>query len=130
MSRALLTLNGKVERDRAIAWIQKAPTGTRVTFQAEKRSLPQNDRLWLCLTEISRQLLWHGQKYTTGEWKDYFMHAYRGEKWMPFEDGGMVPIGRATSDLAKHEFGELMTLMEAFCARQNVKLPWDEEVSA
>lgn len=54
------------------------------------------------------------------------MHAYRGEKWMPFEDGGMVPIGRSTSDLGKDEFGDLMALVEAFCARQNIGLPWVE----
>jgi len=126
VSRAILSLSNPETRKRAAVWIAKAPPGTRVEFKAPKRSIPQNSRLWLLLTAISR-LSWQGQKYSPDEWKDYFMHAYRGEKWMPAEDGGMVPIGRSTSDLSKHEFGELMELMEAFCARQGVKLPWVED---
>lgn len=81
--------------------------------------------MWLILQKCSC-LIWHGQTYTEAEWKDYFMHAYRGEKWMPFEEGGMIPIGRSTSKLSKAEFSELMALMEAFCARQNIDLPWIE----
>ena len=125
MSRAALVLSSNDIRKRAIDWIQKAPFGTRVEYKAPKRSIPQNDRLWLILTAVSK-LDWRGQKYSPADWKDYFMHAYRGEKWMPAEDGGMVPIGRSSSDLSKHEFGELMELIQAFCARQNIKLPWDE----
>ncbi len=105
--------------------LKNAAKGTRVEFKAPKRSTPQNERMWLILTAISK-LEWHGQRYTPMEWKDYMMHAYRGEKWMPAEDGGMVPIGRSTSDLSKHEFGELMELMESFCARHGINLPWVE----
>lgn len=129
MGRALVTIHSDADRERAARWLTQMPQGGRVEFKDAKRTLPQNDRMWLILTAVSR-LSWHGQRYSTEEWKDYFMHAYRGEKWMPSEDGGMVPIGRSTSDLAKDEFGEFMTLMEAFCARQQVSLPWDEEVAA
>ena len=125
MSRALIVLNSTADRDRAISWCKQAPPGARITFQDGKRSVPQNDRLWLILDRVSKQLLWHGQHYSDAEWKDYFMHAFRGEKWMPAEDGGMVPIGRATSQLSKDEFGEFMALIEAFCARQGVGLPWE-----
>ncbi len=125
MTRHLVTLYSDSDRARATACVNSALTGTRLEFKGPVRSIPQNDRLWLMLTIISK-LDWHGQRYTPDEWKDYFMHAYRGEKWMPAEDGGMVPIGRSTSQLSKHEFGELMTLMEAFCARQNINLPWVE----
>lgn len=127
MSRHTLHIWSEADRKRARQYVEQAPPGTRLEFKAVKRSLPQNDRLWSLLTEVSRQLVWRDQKYTPEEWKDYFMHAYRGEKWMPFEDGGMVPIGRATSQLSKHEFGELMELIEAFCARQNISLPWAQE---
>ncbi len=125
MTRHLVTLYSDSDRARATACINSALAGTRLEFKGPVRSIPQNDRLWLMLTIISK-LDWHGQRYTPDEWKDYFMHAYRGEKWMPAEDGGMVPIGRSTSQLSKHEFGELMTLMETFCARQNINLPWVE----
>lgn len=122
----LVSLYSSEDRARALQWVSAAPIGSRLEFKDPKRSLPQNDRMWLILAKISQKLNWHGQKYSEDEWKDYFMHAYRGEKWMPAEEGGMVPIGRSTSQLSKEEFGELMALMEAFCARQNINLPWVE----
>ncbi len=125
MSRLVLTVYTDDDRVKASTRIISAPAGTRLEFKAPKRSLPQNDRMWLILSKVAK-LDWRGQHYSETEWKDYFMHAYRGEKWMPAEDGGMVPIGRSTSDLSKTEFGELMELMEAFCARQNINLPWVE----
>ncbi len=78
------------------------------------------------LTRVSEQLLWHGQKYTTEELKDYIFHALRGEKWMPFEEGGMIPIGRSTSALTMDEHSELTTLIEAFATRQGVVLFEDD----
>lgn len=120
MGRAVLTLPRGA--DKAREWIARAPHGTRVTFQGPKRSTPQNDRMWALLTDVSTQLVWHGQRYSPEEWKDYFMHAYRGEKWMPAEEGGMVPIGRATSKLSKEEHSELTTIIEAFAARHGVEL--------
>lgn len=129
MSRHIITLHSTADRERAVKYTVDALYGTRIEFKDPKRSLPQNDRLWLILDRVSK-LSWHGQTYTAEEWKDYFMHAYRGEKWMPFEEGGLIPIGRSTSQLAKNEFGELMTLIEAFCARNNIALPWDVEAVA
>lgn len=126
MSRALLILATDESRRKAAAWATNAPQGTRVEFRGPKRSTPQNDRLWLLLTRVSKHLIWHGQKYSEEEWKDYFLHAYRGEKWMPAEDGGMVPVGRSTSNLSRADFSEFMTLIEAFCARQEISLPWAE----
>ncbi len=125
MSRHVMTVQTTTDKAIAHSYIDTAPVGTRLEFQDPKRSIPQNERMWLILGKVS-QIDWRGQRYSPEEWKDYFMHAYRGEKWMPAEDGGMVPIGRATSKLSKAEFGELMELMEAFCARQNINLPWVE----
>lgn len=120
MGRALIVINGKAARDKAMAWLTKAPINTRVEFKSARRSIPQNDRMWAMLTDISAQLEWHGQKYLPDDWKDYFMHALRRMRWMPDEDGGMVPVGMRTSDLGKDEMGDLMTLMEAFGARHGV----------
>jgi hypothetical protein len=125
MSRALIVIHSDADRERAAKQCRNAPDYARVEFTEKKRSGDQNDRMWLILDRVSK-LNWHGQRYTTDEWKDYFMHAYRGEKWMPFEEGGMIPIGRSSSKLSTAEFSELMTLMEAFCARQNINLPWVE----
>ncbi len=45
---------------------------------------------------------------------------------MPFEEGGMIPIGRSTSTLTMDEHSELTALIEAFAARQGVVLFEDE----
>ena len=128
MSRATLFLNTDADRKKAASWVRQAPAGTRVDFVENKRSVDQNSRMWCLLTAVADQLTWHGQKYDTASWKDYFMHAYRGERWMPAEDGGMVPIGRSTSKLTKEEHSDLTAIIEAFCARQGVDLR--EEVAA
>jgi len=122
MGRALLVLNGTSARDKAVEWVRKAPAGTRVEFRSSKRSLPQNDRMWALLTKISDQLVWHGEKYPPEAWKDYFMHSLEGAKFMPHEEGGMIPIGRRTSRLTKDEHSDLTELIEAFAARQGVDL--------
>lgn len=90
MGRALLVLSSDAIREKAKAWVDKAPPLSRITFQGPKRTLPQNDRQWWLLTAISEQLVWHGQRYSPDEWKEYMMHALRKARWMPDEDGGMV----------------------------------------
>jgi hypothetical protein len=120
MSRALLILDSPQNRQRAHAWVIKAPFGTRLEFKAARRSTDQNAKMWCCLTEVASQLEWHGQKYTAEDWKDYFMHAMRRARWMPSEDGGLVPIGMRTSDLSKGEMVELIELVLAFGAEHGV----------
>lgn len=120
MSRALVILRSSAERSKAASWCHKLPSGTRVEFKETKRTIPQNDRMWAMLTDVSTQLTWHGQRYTPDDWKDYFMHALRKARWMPDEDGGMVPIGMRTSDLSVSEMGDLMEVMAAFGARHGV----------
>lgn len=120
MSRAFLVLDSKAKRAKAAHWLALAPDGTRVEFKRPRRSLEQNALLWSRLTELSEQLTWHGQRYTPEDWKDYSMHALRKARWMPDEDGGMVPIGLRSSDLSKDEMRDLLDLIEAFGARNGV----------
>ena len=122
MSRWQRTLWSDHDRELVKAWIDKAPKGFRVKLQETKRTVPQNDRMWAMLTAISVQLVWRGQRYTPDQWKDYFIHALRGGAFMPDEDGGMVPIGRSSSRLAKQEFSLLMEIIEGFCERNGVDL--------
>lgn len=120
---ALLVLAGPIIRVRAQHWIEIAPAYTRVTFEGPKRSLDQNSAMWLWLTAISEQLDWHGQKYTADDWKDYMMHALRKARWMPDEDGGMLPIGLRSSKLSKAQMSDLLELIMAFAARHSVTIP-------
>lgn len=122
MSRATLVLAGDAEKARAHAWIKAAPTNTRVEFKAPRRSLPQNDRMWAMLTEIARQVDWHGIRLSADDWKIVFLDALKREvRMVPNIDGnGFVSLGRSSSDLSKAEMGDLMELIAAFGASHGV----------
>jgi hypothetical protein len=124
MGRAVLILNGKVDREKAARWIAKAPVGTRVEFKASKRSIPQNDRMWAMLTVLSENLLWHGQRLTPDDWKLVMLDGLSQEvRAVPAIDGrGFVNLGRSSSSLTKDEMTQLMDLMEAFAAQHGVNL--------
>ena len=122
MSRALLVLYSDAMRAKAIDWIRKAPKETRVTFQGPKRSLDQNSRLWAMLTDVSEQLVWHGQKLSTEDWKLVFLAGLNQEmRVVPNISGnGFVPLGRSSSQLSVAEMKELQDLIEAFGAQHDV----------
>lgn len=119
MSRWTFIVTDRI-RAKLHAWIDRAPVGMLVEFREAKRTSEQNAKQWPMLTDISQQLLWHGQHYPPEDWKDFLMHQLRGGRWMPAEDGGMVPIGFRTSELTKAEFSDLIEIMYAFGARNGV----------
>ncbi len=123
MSRALVVIYGKQDRDKVIAWAEKAPAGTRVEFKAAKRTLPQNDRFWAMLTDVAQQVPWHGIKLTPDDWKLIFLDALKREvRMVPNIDGnGFVNLGRSSSDLGKEEMSDLMELISAFGANHGVQ---------
>lgn len=123
MARALLTLRDSDDREKAGRWAMAAPLGTRVEFKAPKRSIPQNDKLWACLTEIATQVDWYGQKLTAEDWKDVFTASLRKARVVPGLDAGsFVVLGLHTSSLSKSEFSDLLELMHAFAAERGVTL--------
>jgi len=103
------------------------PTGWRIVFQEPKRTVDQNSRMWVLLTAISTQLVWHGQRYAPEDWKDHFCHILHGGRFMPSEDGGMIPIGRSTSKLSKQEHTLLQEIIEGFAERHGVDLKQEAE---
>lgn len=122
MSRALITLYGKADRERAIDWIERMTAGTRVEFKKAKRSLDQNSKMWANLTDISTQLRWHGMKLSPDDWKLVMLDGLKRElRLVPNIDGtGFVNLGRSSSDLSKTEMADLLTLIEAFGAQHGV----------
>jgi hypothetical protein len=122
MSRAVLVLANPDIRAKASNWIAKAPPGTRVEFSAPKRSLDQNAKLWACLTDISEQVAWHGQKLSPDDWKLVFMDALNREmRIVPAIDGrGFVNLGRSSSKLSVGEMCDLIELIQAFGAQHGV----------
>lgn len=123
MSRAMLTIHGAADRERACKWIAQAPFGTRIEFKATKRSLPQNDLMWALLTELARQLEWHGQKLTPDDWKLVMLDGLKRElRIVPNIDGnGFVNLGRSSSDLSKAEMGDLIELIQMFGSKHDVQ---------
>lgn len=134
MSRAMLTLRSAAEREQAIQWVRKAPTGSRVEFKGPARSLDQNSRFWAMLTSVAVQGRIDGRRFNTEQWKLMFMHAYaegRGIeiKYLPaLNRPGMVPCGRSSSDLSVGEMSELMDFISAWGAENNIKFHGQEEL--
>lgn len=123
MSRALLTIKSNAERERALNWVRKAPFGTRLEFKAAKRTLPQNDRMWAMLTDVSRQKEHiNGVKYTPDQWKVIFMAACGREfAFIPSLDGStFIPWGQSSSDLSKAEMTNLIEFMFAWGAENGM----------
>jgi len=131
MSRALLVLWNDAQRAKAIDWIRRAPKETRVTFQGPKRTMPQNDRFWAMLTDLSEQLVWHGQKLSPEDWKLVVMSGLNQEmRLVPNMAGnGFVPLGRSSSRLSVAEMKELQDLIEAFGNQHGVKFHREEEAA-
>jgi hypothetical protein len=131
MSRALVTVNSRTDRERAAKWAMQAPTGTRIEFKETKRSLPQNDRFWASLTDVAVQLPWHGIKLSPTDWKLIFLDALKRElRMVPNIDGtGFVNLSRSSSDLSKGEMSDLLELIYAFGAQHGVVFH-DQEAAA
>ena len=129
MSRATLILANDDIRAKAIAWVRKAPAGTRVEYKAPQRTLEQNARMWAMLTDVATQLEWHGLKLSPDDWKLLMLDALKTElRLVPnLEGNGFVNLGRSSSDLSKDEMGQLMDLIEAFGANHGVVFHWREE---
>ena len=132
MSRHLLVLNSTAIRERASRYIAQAPSGTRVEFKAAKRSLPQNDFMWSMLSDIARELPWHGVKLTPTDWKLMFLDALKRElRIVPNLDGnGFVNLSRSSSDLSKNEMGDLLELIREFGARHGITFIDQREAAA
>jgi hypothetical protein len=122
MTRATLVLVSPEIRQRAAHWAAKLPEGTRIDFKAPKRSIPQNDRMWAMLTDVSAQLPWHGIRLSADDWKLIFLDALKRElRMVPNLHGtGFVNLGRSSSDLSKEEMTNLIELIHAFGANHGV----------
>ena len=132
MSRAMIVLNSKAERERAAAWAHKLPPGTRIEFKAPRRTLPQNDLFWAVLTDVARQCSVNGRRFITEEWKLMFLTAYAEEtgleiKYLPaVHRAGMVPSSRSSSDLSVKEMSELIEWIFAWGTEQDPPVIWSE----
>ena len=91
-------------------------------LRPEKRSDPQNRRMWAMLTDISAQVDWYGKRLTPEDWKHIFSSSMKKLDVVPNLDGtGFVALGQQTSKMTKAEMSDMQTLMEAFGAERGVQ---------
>ena len=128
---ATIIVNSEGQRNKALRWLNEAEIdrGFTVTFRRNRRTTPQNARMWAMLTDVSEQLSWHGIKYQPEDWKLIFMDALGHELRMcpNIQGTGMVNLGRSSSKLSKGEMSDLMEVIAAFGARHGVTFKDDPE---
>jgi len=90
-------------------------------IKKNRRSIGQNALMWALLSDISRQVEWHGQKLTKKDWKWIFTAAIRRQRMVPGVDGGMVYLGEPTSGMSKQEMSDLIELIYSFGAEHQVE---------
>lgn len=100
--------------------ITAADVGQVVQITDPTRNLEQNALLWPLLECVSRQVIWHGKKLTTFEWKDVFTSALKRSTIVPGIDGGFVVCGQSTSKMTKKDFSDLIEIIYAFGSEHNV----------
>lgn len=92
-----------------------------------RRSTEQNSMLWALLTDVSRQVNWHGMTLTPDDWKDLFTASLRQQRLVPAIDGnGFVALGARTSRMSKPELSQLLELILAFGTERGVAWTHDE----
>jgi len=94
----------------------------KVTVEPYKptRSVEQNDKMWALLGEVSAQVVWHGQKLSSDDWKNVFSAALKGQRTVPGIDGGFVVFGTSTSKMTVTDMMDMIELIYAFGAEHDV----------
>ena len=94
-----------------------------LTVRRETRSLKQNNVMWSCLTDLSKQVKWFGKQLTPEDWKDFITGHLNGQDLVPNMDGtGFISIGRgrSTSDMTVKEMVAVIDLCYVFGSEQGV----------
>jgi hypothetical protein len=129
MSKHLVILNSRHDRERAARAIAAAPAGSVVEVRAPKRTSDQNSLLWAMLSQISMAKP-QGRHHTPEVWKALFMHAAgHAVQFEPGLDGSPFPIGFRSSKLTKAQFSNLIEFILAYAAEQGVVLSTEAEAA-
>lgn len=130
MSRVLIIVRTSADREKAMILCKNIAWGGRIEFKDPKRTLPQNDKMWALLTEVSDQVPWYGHKLAPTDWKTLFVDALqrhisaerRFARIVPALDcNGYVDLKMSTSGLTIDEMTRLIELIYEFGARHFVR---------
>ena len=127
--KKIFKLVSETIKNNLIDFVRSLPTDSKnplvVCIQEMTRTLEQNARMWATLTDISKQVIWHGLKLTPEEWKHVFTATLKGQKTVPNLDStGFIVLGQSTRAMSKRELSNLLELAYSFGAERNVK--WSE----
>ncbi|OFV47336.1 MULTISPECIES: recombination protein NinB [Oligella] len=126
MSKQVFYLAHDSARANAIKAIQEAPEGYRVVITPRTRTIDQNNLMWSCLNDLSKQVEWviNGKKTKLApeDWKDVASASLKQETRISqgFE-GGVVLLGQRTSKMNIKEMTDLIAVIHAFGDEQGVK---------
>lgn len=121
------TLAHAMARLRAIDAVRAAPDGMVVEIRAKSRSLDQNARMWAMLTDLSRQLKWCDRDLSPADWKCLMTAHLKRHETVPGIDGGFVVLGAYTSQMTVRDMSDLIELMFAFGAENDVEWSDDDQ---
>ena len=130
MDKQYFVLAHKTARDNAVKAVINAPDGVVVEIKEKTRSLEQNSLLWALMTDVSKQVIWHGRKLSPESWKHIFSSSLHKQDVVPnLDNDGFVVIGKSTSKMGKMEFSDMCELIYSFGAHQGVKWGEDRDIS-
>ena len=122
MTRAVVQIKADSDRSQIVTWARNVPVGTTVEFRAPRRSNDQNALMWSLLAQVSKHVVWYGQKLSSEDWKDVLTASLRHARVVPGIDAGsFVPLGMRTSQMTKQELADLIEIIYAFGAEQSVR---------
>ncbi|MFY8163939.1 MAG: recombination protein NinB [Brevundimonas sp.] len=123
--RVEITLSSASSREATIDLIRKARSWSRVTISGPLRTKPQNAKIRVMLDQIATQAKWQGRVLEPAEWKDLFTSAVliagaeAGDVIQGLE-GGIVVLGRRTSELSVGEACDLITYLTKWAEENGV----------
>jgi len=121
-----LKLTGHPARQAACKAVMEAPDNYVVKIAEPTRTLDQNALLWPLLTCFAEQLTWpvNGERVRLepDEWKDILSAAFEQESVRLAQglNGGVVMLGRRTSQYGKRKFSDFVEFIYASGAELGV----------
>ena len=91
-----------------------------LTFGREKRSDIQNNKMWAMCSDISKQVVWHGLKLTSEDWKILISAEVEGQRILPGIGGQFVVMSVGTRRQNKKWFSDFFEAAHSFGAEKGV----------
>jgi hypothetical protein len=83
------------------------PLVVSVDAYQEKRSTQANARLWAILTDIAKQAVIDGARFSKEAWFEHFKNEYA-----PKQEGPSGLVAVSTTQMTKQQFADFMTRVE------------------